>query len=228
MGSGKRRTTIFVCNGNGDRHERALQCRCCNAARADQTQPENEDNIMTETADSSLLCPFTLKPISSAKRDDVAVLCQNNPLLTPPTENHCGHSCTLSKLVPYLHDGSAAKLCPVCQTLPVTFICDHQSYTFLDHWHQMHAYEKRDGSSDGFGGKIVTFRYGSTSYFLWVHSQSPQSSSCSNLFGSGSNAMDRINKVLGVKHGLKVSLYDGLSQIIQRGRCIAYGRGNRR
>jgi len=166
-----------------------------------------------------LICPFTLKPLSQTVRDDVAVIYQGNPFpsvsassdgaaenpVPAAQEYQCGHSCTLSRLVPYLLDVGGSKSCPVCQTSPATVICDSFASSFF--MRQCRPDESNeDGESDPCEGRIVSFRYGTAIYFLWVHS-SPPSSYYSKLFNSRKeNALDRIGSVLGmdVKNGLKV------------------------
>lgn len=171
------------------------------------------------------ICPFTLKSLASTKRDDVAVIYRTNPLLTstlapsavsdddggaeaagnPP----CGHSCTLSHLVPYLHDsGGGSKSCPVCHKSPASVVCDSYASAFLAtkrHRPNQGGGIGESGNGDG-RGRIVSFRYGTTFYFLWVHS-SPPPSSYSKLFSHrNDNALDRIGSVMSmdVKNGLKV------------------------
>ena len=154
---------------------------------------------MTKSASST--CPFTLKSIDAISKDDVAIIYENSPLLSPTTvANQCKHPCTLSHLVSYLHDGGVSKLYPAFQA---SIICDHNSSEFFEK-RQKRPPGKEDAAMDG-EGRIVSFRYGSTFYFLWVHSSPP--SSRSTLFSPRkSNALDRIGHVLGmdVKKGLKV------------------------
>lgn len=175
---------------------------------------------MTKSTASISICPFTLKSLAAIKRDDAAFIYQSNPLLSSTTdassggalgkptsaqEVECGHSCTLSHLVPYLHDSGGSKSCPVCQTSPASVICDSLSSAFFMQQNQLSG---KGGSSDNGEGRIISFRYGTTFYFLWVHSSPPlPSSSYSKLFSyRNGNALDRIGSVLGmdVKNGLKV------------------------
>ena len=166
---------------------------------------------MLATSKSNSICPFTLKSIAQIKHEDLAVIYEttNLPLTTDQSsddgsaearEVECGHSCMLANLVSYLHDnGGGAKLCPVCQLSPASVICDFPSSDFLTRTHH---------GSDGNGGRIISFRYGTITYFLWVQSP-PRSSSSSyeKIFrGRNVNALDRICSVLGmdVKSGLKV------------------------
>lgn len=172
------------------------------------------------TKSSSILCPFTLKPIDTIKQEDSAIIYESNPLLTKgpsdgAAENQkvqCGHSCTLSNLVSYLHDSSGSKSCPVCQSSPATVICDARSSAFMVQQNnattQASESKKCDTSNDC-EGRIIILKYGTISYFLWVDS-SPTipPSSYSKIFSyKRGNALDRIGSVLvmDVKNGLKVS-----------------------
>ena len=162
--------------------------------------------IMLATSKSNSICPFTLKSIAQIKHEDLAVIYETTNLLLTTDQSsddagevECGHSCMLANLVSYLHDnGGGAKLCPVCQLSPASVICDFPSSDFLTRTH----------GSDGYGCRIISFRYGTITYFLWVQSP-PRSSSSSyeKIFrGRNVNAFDRICSVLGidVKSGLKV------------------------
>eukprot|EP00985_Skeletonema_marinoi_P020380 scaffold12097_cov107-Skeletonema_marinoi.AAC.3 len=64
------------------------------------------------------LCPYTLKPISSIDKSELAVI--------NPEESECGHKCSLPHLVSYIHDASAGSshFCPVCLQSKVTVVCD--------------------------------------------------------------------------------------------------------
>ncbi|KAL9188590.1 hypothetical protein ACHAXT_006968 [Thalassiosira profunda] len=152
------------------------------------------------------LCPFTLKPLASIKREELAVVYASNPLLSDgspvdgaPTATvaSCGHACSLMSLVSYLHDGGGAKLCPVCQKSPVAVVCDAQSSAFL-------MQQKAGGGADA--SRIVSFRYGTTSYFLWVPSPLPDSTYNKLFSQRATNALERIGHVLGMDaaNGLKV------------------------
>lgn len=162
---------------------------------------------------SSIICPFTLRAIDTIQREDVAVVYESNPLLAGNSEAEetcnipCGHSCTLSNLVSYLHDTGGAKLCAVCQSASATFICDSMSSMAISR--RINAQNNTHGSEgDGGGGRIVSFRYGTIVYALWVKSPQQISSSYTSIFRDrkGENALDRIAHVLGmdVKSGLKV------------------------
>lgn len=162
--------------------------------------PPNPPNSQAQMTDP-LLCPFTLKNLSDVKEDDLAVVYETNPLLSSSSSSdgavavECGHKCTLSRLVSYLQD---SKACPVCQEANVSVVCDAQSSAQL-----LKQKESKDCE-----GRIISFRYGTTSYFLWVPSSpTMQASSYSSLFSKGEiNALTRISSVFGVdvEKGLKV------------------------
>ena len=167
---------------------------------------------MLATSKSNSICPFTLKSIAQIKHEDLAVIYETTNLLLTTDQSsddagevECGHSCMLANLVSYLHDnGGGAKLCPVCQLSPASVICDFPSSDFLT---RPSAQSNRNGSVDN-GGRIISFRYGTITYCLWVQSP-PQlsASSYERMFrGRNENALDRIYSVLGmdVKSGLKV------------------------
>lgn len=177
------------------------------------------------TSTSTSICPFTLKSIDEIERENLAVIYQNNPLLSSSNAGGdgdvagnemdripCGHSCTLSHLISYLHDTVGSnKSCPACQSSPASVVCDANSSKYLLRQRAgSQCNEKNEaGTPDSDGGRIISFRYGPTSYFLWVHSTppSPTSSYYSKLFSSAKgNALDRIGSVLGmdVKTGLKL------------------------
>ena len=96
--------------------------------------------MMVAVSISSSICPFTLKSLNTTRPEDTAFVYKSNPLLansdgTRTTEKNdasvaekvgCGHSCTLSHLVSYIHDnsGGTTKQCPVCQSSPANIICD--------------------------------------------------------------------------------------------------------
>lgn len=170
---------------------------------------------MASSVSSTSICPFTLKSIADIKQEDLAVICNANPLLRndpSPDETdksaeaqivECGHSCTMVNLVSYLHDEGGAKLCPVCQS-PVSVICDSSSSNFLAQPSPQNDARKCPDSNEG---RIIFFRYGTIIYFL----QSPPRLSPSkykNMFRNRNrNSLDRIGSVLGmdVKSGLTVS-----------------------
>ncbi len=171
--------------------------------------------MVVTSKSTSIICPFTLKSIAEIKQENLAVIYEKNPLLMndPSSDDgstealgvECGHSCTLANLASYLHDnGGGAKLCPVCQLSPASVICDFRSSNFLTR----PSAQNGTNGSDGNGGRIISFRYGTITYFLWV--QSPprlSSSSYEKIFrGRHLNALDRICSVLGmdVESGLKV------------------------
>jgi len=153
---------------------------------------------------TSGICPFTLKPLSSTELEDVdvAIIYAINPLkanddgATSQNEVQCGHSCTLSpSLISYLHDINGTKQCPVCQDSPAMVVFDGISSAFLIN---------HDGASNNNNGRVISFRYGNISYYLWVHStESIQSSSYySKRAFSGrkrTNVLHRIGDVLGIE-----------------------------
>mmetsp|Transcript_33412 Transcript_33412/g.80808 ORF Transcript_33412/g.80808 Transcript_33412/m.80808 type:complete len:276 (-) Transcript_33412:114-941(-) len=162
------------------------------------------------------ICPFTLKSLATIKRENVAVIYERNPLVTnDPSDEagqrvQCGHSCTLSCLVPYLHDIGGSKSCPVCQASPAVVICDYHSSAYLVN----DTTNTSDGdTSDKNEGRIISFRYGTNFYFLRVPASTSLSSSSYTSKLSrhrNGNALNRIGSVLGmdVRSGLKV-IYKG-------------------
>lgn len=184
---------------------------------------------MAMATSTSNICPFTFKTIGAIQPEDLAVVYESNPLLADNAEPtgtlniQCGHSCNLSNLVSYLHDTGGTKLCPVCQSSSASFICDSTSSISIarrtNAQHNTHGSVDSDG--DGGGGRIVSFRYGTIVYFLWVKSPQQLSSSYTSIFRdrNGGNALDRIAHVLGmdVKSGLKV---------IHKGKIIYPHAGN--
>ena len=146
------------------------------------------------------ICPFTLKSLATSKAEDVAIIYERNPLIAN-NELCCGHSCTLSHLVPYLHNSGGSKTCPVCQSSPANIICDAKSSTYLEKQkattQNIAATEMLNDAPTDKAGRIVTFRYGTTVYFLWVSSETS---------GRKANTLDRIGLVLGmdVNKGMKV------------------------
>jgi len=162
------------------------------------------------TNSTSGICPFTLKSLASTELDDVAVIYASNPLSKANNDDgaltqeevQCGHSCTLSpSLISYLHDTSGTKKCPVCQDSPANVVFDSISSAFL-----ISQTINQDGASNNNKnkGRIISFRYGNISYYLWVHStESIQSSSYySKRAFSGrkrTNALHRIGDVLGIE-----------------------------
>ena len=170
---------------------------------------------MVTSASSTSICPFTLKSIADIKQENLAVICDANPLLRSdpsPDETdksaetqivECGHLCTIANLVSYLHDEGGTKLCPVCQLSLVSAICDFPSLNFLT---QPSPQNLARNCPDSDEGRIIFFRYGTTMYFL----QSPprlSPSTYKNMFSKrNGNALDRIGSVLGmdIKSGLTV------------------------
>lgn len=165
------------------------------------------------TPSSFSLCPFSFQAIDTIHPED-----ESNPLLNEAEERNrlkCGHSCTLSNLVSYLHDhehhGGTKLLCPVCQSSSASFICDKASSSYISRrTSSQHVMDGSDSSTDdgNSGGRIVSFRYGTNVYFLWVASPPQLSSSYTTLFHgrNGGNALNRIAQVLRVdiKNGMKV------------------------
>jgi hypothetical protein len=125
---------------------------------------------------SSSICPFTLKPITDIQHDNLAIIYHSN---LPSRDSESGHACTLSELVSHLHDG-------VCQTPTIGTVCDANASMFL--------LQRNNDDRDGTEGRIVSFKYGTISYHLWVENES--------------NAIKRIATVMGmdVKNGLKVCM----------------------
>ena len=176
----------------------------------------------TMAAPNSSICPFTFKSIGTLHSEDVAIIYESNPLLAAAAVDapkiQCGHSCTLSNLVSYLHDTSGTKLCPVCQSSSASFICDFISSTAISRRASENAQQITHGlvgsGSVDDTGRIISFRYGTIVYFLWVKNstQSSSSSSSSSSYTSffrtrvRGNALDRIANVLDldVRNGLKV------------------------
>ncbi|KAL7481450.1 hypothetical protein ACHAW6_007132 [Cyclotella cf. meneghiniana] len=196
------------------------------------------------TSPSSTICPFTLRPIADLPHDNTAIVYRSVPSSsqrgrdraedgTQPDDDACGHSCTLSELVPYLHDGrggtAAARrspVCPVCLACPVGVVCDAEASSFLTRRRLAAVTTTKEGSdatahdrvSDENDtktkeGRIVSFRYGAISYHLWVESTSSSQSSLSSnpeldrlAGGTKRNALERIGSVMGmdVHNGLKV------------------------
>ena len=145
------------------------------------------------------ICPFTLKSLATSKAEDVAIIYERNPLIANVDSFSWGHSCTLSHLVPYLHNSGGSTTCPVCQSSPANVICDAKSSTYLEKEKTQNnaATEMVNDAPTDNEGRIVTFRYGTTVYFLWVSSLSS---------GRKANTLDRIGLVLGmdVNNGMKV------------------------
>ena len=162
--------------------------------------------MMVAVSISSSICPFTLKSLNTTRPEDTAFVYKSNPLLaksgTRTTEKNdasvaekvgCGHSCTLSHLVSYIHDnrGGTTKQCPLCQSSPANIICDGLSNA------QLARLQSNADEADDNNGRIICFRYGATLYYLWVNAKPIQSS----LLFSGrkeSNAIHRIGTVLGM------------------------------
>lgn len=166
----------------------------------------------TMAAPNSSICPFTFKSIGTLHSEDVAIIYESNPLLAAAAVDapkiQCGHSCTLSNLVSYLHDTSGTKLCPVCQSSSAYFICDFMSSTAISRRASENAQQITHSVDDE--GRILSFRYGAFVYFLWVKNstQLVSSSSYTSFFRTRvrGNALDRIAYVLDMddRNGLKV------------------------
>jgi len=140
--------------------------------------------MTTSSSGDTALCPYTLKPISSIDKSELAVINPKNP--------ECGHQCSLPHLVSYVHDAHAGSthLCPVCLQSKVTVICDGNADRAL------HAGK---GENDVKEPKIVCLRYGPIHYYLSIQSTSSRMT-------AASCALSRIGVVLGVdvKHGMKI------------------------
>lgn len=162
----------------------------------------------------SSICPFTLKSLNTTRPEDTAFVYKSNPLLVlaknsdcmRTTEKNdasvaekvgCGHSCTLSHLVSYIHDnsGGTTKQCPVCQSSPANVICDGLSNAQLAIL-QSNA-DDADEADDN-NGRIICFRYGATLYYLWVNAKPIQSLFLFSGSTKESNAIHRIGTVLGM------------------------------
>lgn len=133
------------------------------------------------SADDATLCPYTLKPISSINRSELAVI---NP-------SECGHKCSLPHLVSYVHDANAGSThsCPVCLQSKVAVICDGNA-----------ADRVLRGGQSSQEQKIVCLRYGPIHYYLSLKSTSSSRNTVTRC------ALSRIGVVLGldVKHGMKI------------------------
>lgn len=175
-----------------------------------QQSKQTADDVSFE---QQLICPFTLRSISDLPRENVAVIYKHNPSSDGSTAA-CGHLCTLSRLIPYLHDGSASSnattnnsktgFCPVCLSSPVGVVCDGISSSYL-----LQQTIDTTSNSDSKGeneGRVVSFRYGSVVYHLWVHSIVAKSYLGSSRSSKRNNALVRIGCVLGIdtQNGLKV------------------------
>jgi len=144
----------------------------------------NSSPITVVPADASLLCPYTLKPISSIDKSELAVI--------NPEQSECGHHCSLPHLVSHLHDAHAGSShsCPVCLQFKVAVICDGYADKVL---------RGRQGENDMHEQKIICFRYGAIQYYLSLKSTS-------SSISATSCALPRIEMALGVdvKHGMKI------------------------
>jgi len=143
--------------------------------------------------DATPICPFTLKPISSINKSDLAVIYNCNPLLLQEDDKNakcCGHECSLLRLTSYLHDtnvaGNMHSSCPVCQKSKVAVVCDGNAARAL-------CPDGEGESSHEEEQTIIYFRYGAILYYLSL----PKSSSSSRFSGT-SNAISRIGAVLNV------------------------------
>eukprot|EP00804_Cyclotella_cryptica_P013551 CCRYP_012911-RA/>CCRYP_012911-RA protein AED:0.05 eAED:0.05 QI:208/1/1/1/1/1/2/1186/324 len=207
----------------------------------------------TQASTSSSICPFTLTPIGDLPRDNVAVVYRSLPSSShrrqdqedsdteQPNDNECGHMCTLSELVPYLHDVGRAStascrtpMCPVCLACPIGVVCDVDASSIL--MQQQHAARtaEDEGSNSAAArvsgandtktkeGRIISFRYGTISYHLWVESTSSlQSLSSKHVFdrlagGIKCNALTRIGTVM------RMNVHNGL-KIIHKGKIVYSG-----
>lgn len=167
------------------------------------SRPANRGVFTSQTLSKmDSICPFTLKPLNKTNREDLAFICQGVPQPSSTdeqcdgtdndaaTKNLCGHCCTMSQLVAYLHGssgGSTKPSCPVCQA-PASIVCDANSFRFLTQ-----QCKPNENASDE--GRVISFRYGTVSYYLWVKS-SPLSYSKFFSYGRRQNAIDRIACVL--------------------------------
>mmetsp|Transcript_25286 Transcript_25286/g.53331 ORF Transcript_25286/g.53331 Transcript_25286/m.53331 type:complete len:213 (-) Transcript_25286:369-1007(-) len=183
----------------------------------------SETPVSVKESSTSPICPFSYHPLSAIPRDNLAIIYQCNPTNNRNYEGGCGHRCNLSRLVSYLHDNGGSAVCPSCRSR-VLAVCDLEADDFLRRRRHFardcdgNTADLTDGGSNEFldsvkigrdsveensenenrDGRIITFRYGSISYFLWVSS---------NLKGVGRGcAMERIGCVLNMddQTGLKV------------------------
>mmetsp|Transcript_13174 Transcript_13174/g.27683 ORF Transcript_13174/g.27683 Transcript_13174/m.27683 type:complete len:245 (+) Transcript_13174:174-908(+) len=182
----------------------------------------SETPVSVKESSTSPICPFSYHPLSAIPRDNLAIIYQCNPTNNRNYEGGCGHRCNLSRLVSYLHDNGGSAVCPSCRSR-VLAVCDLEADDFLRRRRHFardcdgNTADLTDGGSNEFldsvkigrdsveensenenrDGRIITFRYGSISYFLWVSS---------NLKGVGRGcAMERIGCVLNMddQTGLK-------------------------
>ena len=152
-------------------------------------------------AASVSICPFTLKSIADTPRLDLAVVKHSDD------SEPCGGVCTLSKLIPYLHDSTSTShaKCPLCQKSKITAVYDVEAASFL----------RGRGfpvSNDNSGtelitkdiveqdGRIVSFMYGTIAYHLWAHLNHSSKSDIND------NALRRLTNVMmmDVNRSLKV------------------------
>jgi len=141
--------------------------------------------MTTSSSADAALCPYTLKPISSIDKSELAVI--------NPEESECGHKCSLPHLISYIHDASAGSThsCPVCLQSKVTVVCDGNA---ADRVLRGEPHGENDAQE-----RVVCLRYGPIHYYLSLQSTSSRitATSC---------ALSRIGVVLGVdvKHGMKI------------------------
>lgn len=194
------------------------------------------------TSTSSTICPFTLRPLADLPRDNTAIVYRSVPSSSQrgrdraedANDDACGHACvcTLSELVPYLHDGRGGTaaacrtpVCPVCLACPVGVVCDAEASSFLT---RIHADVSDENDTRTKEGRIVSFRCGAISYHLWVEATSSSQSLSSNPVldrlagGTKRNALERIGSVMGidVHNGLKVCLSLGYHFVNPCKRCL--------
>lgn len=151
--------------------------------------------VSTKESSTLPICPFSLHPLSSIPLDNLAVIYQSNPTNNRNYEGGCGHRCNLSRLVSYLHDNGGSAVCPSCRSR-VLAVCDMKSHDFLRKRRHFGCdcdgktvHSTAGGSSEFLesmklgrdrveensenenrDGRIIAFRYGPISYFLWVSS----------------------------------------------------------
>ena len=137
------------------------------------------------------ICPFTLKSIADTPRINLAVIQHSN------YSESCGGVCTLSELIPYLNDSTSTThaKCPVCQTSKITAVYDVEAASFL----KGRGFPVSNDNSDTElvmedtaqkDGRLVSFRYGTISYHLWVNSNHSLKSDLND------NALRRITNVM--------------------------------
>eukprot|EP00984_Skeletonema_dohrnii_P009819 scaffold3783_cov126-Skeletonema_dohrnii-CCMP3373.AAC.3 len=142
----------------------------------------------TNAPADAAICPYTLKPISSIDKSELAVI--------NPEQSECGHKCSLPHLVSYIHDASAGSThscCPVCLQYKVTVACDGNAADKVLRRGHHGENDKQE--------QVVCLRYGPIHYYLSLQSTSPRTTAT-----SCSCTLSRIGGVLGVdvKHGMKI------------------------